>query len=190
MIEHSILSNISKHISLSEKDADIFLSYLIKKEVSKKELLIQQNKECSSIFFIISGTLRAYNLNTDGKESTIMFGIDDWWITDMFSFIKKEKSLVSIEALEQTMVLELKKNDLEILYTLIPQLEKFFRILMENAYIREQYRVLQILTLTSKERYNYFISKYPSLVKKLTQKQIATYLGITPEFLSMIKRRE
>lgn len=98
--------------------------------------------------------------------------------------------MLTIEAIEESSVYQLKKNDLEKLYQTVPQFERFFRILMQNAYIREQLRVVQNLSMTAEERYDIFVKKYPEVANKVKQKQIASYLGITAEFLSMIKRKK
>ena len=119
-----------------------------------------------------------------------MFAVKDWWVTDMYCFINTLPAMLTIEAIEESTVYQLKKNDLEKLYQTVPQFERFFRILMQNAYIREQLRVVQNLSMTAEERYDIFIGKYPEVATKVKQKQIASYLGITAEFLSMIKRKK
>ena len=116
-----------------------------------------------------------------------MFAVADWWITDMFCFINQQPAMLNVEAVENSVILQLKKDGLERLSSNIPKFERFFRIIMQNAYIREQLRIIQNLSLTAEERYNNFLSKYPQVAKQVTQKQIASYLGITPEFLSIIR---
>lgn len=119
-----------------------------------------------------------------------MFAVKDWWVTDMYCFTNVLPAMLTIEAIEESVVYQLKKNDLEKLYQHIPQFERLFRILMQNAYIREQLRVVQNLSMTAEERYAIFVQKYPAVACKVKQKQIASYLGITAEFLSMIKRKK
>ncbi|ULT25234.1 Crp/Fnr family transcriptional regulator [Sphingobacterium sp. E70] len=133
--------------------------------------------------------MRAFYLDVSGRESTIMFAVKDWWVTDMYCFVNILPAMLTIEAIEESTVYQLKKNDLEKLYQTVPQFERFFRILMQNAYIREQLRVVQNLSMTAEERYDIFVKKYPEVANKVKQKQIASYLGITAEFLSMIKRK-
>jgi len=118
-----------------------------------------------------------------------MFAIQDWWITDMNGFINQKAAQVSIEALEHCRLLELSFVTLENLYLEMPKFERFFRIRFQNAYIREQQRSFHNIALTTEQRYQYFIDKYPEIVEKITQKQIASYLGVTPEFLSAIKKK-
>jgi len=185
----SILSNVQRHIAISEMETAYFCSLLGSQTLYKNELVQEQGWICNTINFVDSGILRAFFINKDGKDSTIMFAIKDWWITDMYCFLNNKPALLNIEALEESRVLQLKFTQLEELYNKIPKFEKFFRILMQNAYVREQLRVLDNISLTTEERYNRFIQKYPQIVKRVTQKQIASYLGVTPEFLSAVKRK-
>ena len=190
MEDRSLLENINRHITLNESERAVFLSMLKKKKITRKSKLLTQGQLCDSIYFVDSGGLRAFYLDVSGKESTIMFAVKDWWVTDMFCFINTLAAMLTIEAIEESIVYQLKKDDLEKLYQTVPQFERFFRILMQNAYIREQLRVVQNLSMTAEERYNIFLKKYPAVAKKVKQKQIASYLGITAEFLSMIKRKK
>ena len=182
-----ILSNIAKHISLNNEEITFFISLLKEKQVAKKEFILKEGQVCKYINFVNTGTLRAFHLDTEGKESTIMFAIADWWITDMYCFINKLPAMLNIEAVEASVIFQLEKNNLDSLYNAIPKFERFFRIIFQNAYIREQLRVIQNLSLSAEERYDNFLTKYPQIVKQVTLKQIASYLGITPEFLSAIR---
>jgi CRP-like cAMP-binding protein len=185
-----ILQNISKHISLTGEEADHFTNLLIQKKIERKEFLLKEGQSCKAINYVDSGALRAFHVDKEAKESTIMFAISDWWITDMYCFVTGEPAMQSIIAIEDSHVWQLQKDDLDRLYIAIPKFERFFRIIMQNAYIREQLRVLQSLSLSAEERYDIFMNKYPQLMPHLTQKQIASYLGITPEFLSSLRKQK
>jgi len=187
MTHNLILTNIAKHISLDNEELSYFVSLLRPEEISKKDFILREGQICKNISFVHSGTLRAYYLDKGGKESTIMFAVADWWITDMFCFINQQPAMLNIEAVENSSIFQLQKDDLDELYHKVPKFERFFRIILQNAYIREQLRVIQNLSLSAEERYNNFLSKYPQIAKQVTQKQIASYLGITPEFLSTIR---
>jgi len=187
MIHNLILENITRHISLDQEEINSFVSCLKQKKVSKKEFILKGGQICKYINFVHSGIVRAYYLDKEGKQSTIMFAVTDWWITDMFCFINNQPAMLTIEAVEESIILQLSKDDLDSLYIKTPKFERFFRIIFQNAYIREQLRTIQNLSLTAEERYHIFLNKYPQVVKQVTQKQIASYLGITPEFLSTIR---
>ena len=184
-----IFKNIDKYISLETFEKNQLLSQLQFISVSKKELIIDQGRLCDMLFFVESGSFRAYHLNKEGKQSTIMFAPQDWWVTDMNSFLNGDPSLLSLEALEDSKVYGISRKNFDLALDKIPKLERFFRILFQKAYIREQLRVLDNISLTTDERYLNFIRKYPRLAEKVTQKQIASYLGVTPEFLSSLKKK-
>lgn len=184
-----IFENIGKHISLDEREKSIVISHFTQRAVQKKEIILNQGQICKKIFFVESGSFRALNLNQEGKESTIMFAIKDWWITDMNCFVNQLPAQVSIEALEPSKIMEMEYRSLEELYVIVPKLERYFRILFQKAYIREQVRTLNSLSVPIEERFKFFLKSYPSIVEKVTQKQIASYLGVTPEFLSTIKKK-
>lgn len=187
MQHHLILNNVAKHVSLNEEEAAFFIDLLQQQEVAKKDFILKEGQLCKNISYVNSGTLRAYYIDKDGRESTIMFAVTDWWITDMFCFINQQPAMLQIEAIEQSSIFQLSKNNFDTLCNEVPKFERFFRIMMQNAYIREQLRVIQNLSLSAEDRYNNFIEKYPQMVQQVTQKQIASYLGITPEFLSTIR---
>ena len=182
-----ILANIARHISLGVDEAEYFLSLLKQENVAKKSILLKEGQICRDICFVHSGTLRAYYTGKEAKESTVMFAVADWWVTDMYCFINQKPAMLTISAVEDSMIIKLKKEDLDKLYVQVPKFERFFRIIMQNAYIREQLRVIQNLSLTAEERYTHFLEQYPKVVQQVTQKQIASYLGITPEFLSTLR---
>ncbi len=188
MARSHILNNIAKHISLDANETDYFVSLLSPKSIRRKDIILQEGQVCKTINYVESGALRAFYLDKEGKESTIMFAVADWWVTDMYCFINQLPAMLNIEAIDDSNILQLKKEDLDKLYIEVPKFERFFRIIMQNAYIREQLRVIQNLSMTAEERYNNFMSKYPHIAQQVTQKQIASYLGISPEFLSVIRK--
>ncbi|MCF6404347.1 Crp/Fnr family transcriptional regulator [Chitinophaga filiformis] len=188
-IHDAILRSIVKHISISTEERDYFISLLVYKEIPKKTTVLVEAQVCNQLSYINSGALRSYCLDEKGKESTIMFAVADWWLTDMYCFLNEKPSMTFIETIEDSCVLNLSKANFDHLLTTIPKFERFFRILMQNAYTREQLRSIENLTLNAEERYARFISKYPQIANNVTQKQIASYLGITPEFLSLIRKK-
>jgi CRP-like cAMP-binding protein len=187
---HLILTNVARHIALTEAEIKRFTGVLRMISLSKKEILLRQGQLSKNIYFVNSGIVRAYYSDKQDKETTIMFASSDWWITDMYSFLNQQPALMHMETLEVSEVLELSKTDMDQLYVDVPKFERFFRIIIQNAYVREQVRVIHNLSMTAEERYQIFIQKYPHIVQRVTQKQIASYLGITPEFLSSIRSRK
>jgi CRP-like cAMP-binding protein len=184
-----VLQNIAKHIVLNNEEASYFTGLLKYREIARKELLLKQGSIAKYINYIHSGALKAYYLNSESDENIIMLAVDDWWITDMYSFASGNPAMQSISAIEDSVVFQLQKPDFDELLKKIPAFERFFRILMQNAYIREQVRVIQNLSMPAEERYLNFLKKYPQLVQRVTQKQIASYIGVSPEFLSTMRKR-
>jgi CRP-like cAMP-binding protein len=183
-----ILSNISKHIILDQVEIKHFLSLLARKELKKGDFLLREGEPCTTFNYVSSGALRAFYHDQADKQTTIMFAVTDWWVTDMSCFVNQDPAMIDIEAITKSSVLQLKKDDMDDLYIKVPKFERFFRILMQNAYIREQLRVLQNMSMPAEVRYNNFLEKYPRIVQQVTQKNIASYLGITPEFLSVVRK--
>ena len=186
---HLILQNVSRHITLNKDEISYFTGLLSHKEIGRKEFLLQAGAVAKHINFIHSGALKAYYLDIKSDENIIMLAVDDWWITDMYSFTSGSPAMQFISAIEDSKIFQLQKNDFDQLLVKVPAFERFFRILMQNAYVREQLRVIQNLSMPAEERYLNFLKKYPQLVQRVTQKQIASYIGVSPEFLSAMRRR-
>ena len=184
-----ILQNISKHIRLDDNEISRFTSVLVRKEFKKNEIILKEGLQCNVINYVQQGALRAFHVDQDIDENIIMFAVNDWWITDMYSFVTGKPAIMNIDALEDTLVFQLHRDDLGDLYNSVPKFERFFRIVMQNAYIREQLRVIENLSMKAEDRYNNFLNKYPQFAHRLPLKQIASYLGITPEFLSVLRKR-
>jgi CRP-like cAMP-binding protein len=186
----NLLKNIQKHVNLNAEEEAYLLSLFSEKAVDKKEMLLHEGQPCHYFYFVYKGALRSYCLDKQGKESTIMFALQNWWITDMFCFLNDKPAIMFIEALQDSVVLQIHKKSLDNLLLKYPKFEKWFRVLMQNAYTREQLRVIDNLTLSAEEKYDKFLAKYPLIVNEITQKQLASYLGITPEFLSVIRKNK
>jgi len=189
MSEEPIIKNISQHIQLDDREVDYFLSLLQPRTIKRKEYLLRPNEVCKYESFIAKGCLRTYTIDNAGLEHIVMFAIEEWWTGDLYSFLTQTPGNFIIDALEDTEVLQISKDDLEKLYECVPKFERFFRLILQNAFVAQQQRINQNLSFTAEERYLHFIKKYPQLEQRLPQKQVAAYLGITPEFLSMIRRK-
>ena len=190
MTHELILKNIAKHISLNHEEVNYFKSLLSYKEVPRKTILLVEDQACKQLSYVHSGALLSYCLDKDGKESTVMFAVSDWWVTDMYSYLNEKPAMMYITTIEDSCIFQLSRSNFDKQFNVVPKFERFFRILMQNAYTREQLRIIENLTLTAEERYDRFLNRYPRIFKQVTQKQIASYLGITPEFLSTIRKKK
>ena len=183
-----ILQNISKHIALTEEEENYFESLLREKNFKNKQYITCEGDICKHLTFINKGCCRTFNIDTNGFEHILHFSSQDYWVGDLYSLISKKPGVLFIQAMEKTEVLQIAKTDLDNLFFKIPKFERMFRILAENAYVETQNRVMEGLGLSAKERYNIFNKKYAAIKDRLPQKQIALYLGVTPEFFSRMKK--
>jgi CRP/FNR family transcriptional regulator, anaerobic regulatory protein len=179
-----LLQHIALHIDLTPDEQARLVSLLHARQLKKKQFLTQEGDIAKGPTFITKGILRSYSVDENGFEHVIQFAPPGWWIGDMNSMVRQKPGVLYCDALEPSEVLWLWKSDLDQLFIRIPKLERFFRILAENAIASYQTRLISILSLPAAERYAGFCRQYPSLIDCLPQKQIASYIGVTPEFLS------
>jgi CRP-like cAMP-binding protein len=188
-LSSSIIQNLSKHISLTTEETILFLSKTETKHYKAKTIILNAGEVCKHSYFVNTGLLRSFNINDNIVEHVLSFACEGWWIGDMYSLLSQKPGTLFIEVLEDAEVVLLSKENQEQLYLEIPKLERFFRILTENSLVANQERLMDNLSLTAEERFEKFCKKYPTLIQKLPQKQIASYIGVTPEFFSKMKTR-
>jgi len=190
MVAYNLLiENIKKHINLSSSEGDSICEFFKLKTIKKKEFLLTQGTICKFEGFVLKGCFRTFTIDKKGNENTLYFAAKDWWLMDIDSFMNHKPSDLNIQALEDSEVLIISQKDKETLYTKIPSAEKLFRIMFQKSIVAWQRRIIRNHSLTAKERYNHFIEKYPKIASKLTDRQTSSYLGITHEFLSKIKKQ-
>jgi CRP-like cAMP-binding protein len=159
------------------------------KRLKKKQFLLQEGDIQKQAAFVTEGCLRSYSIDKNGFEHVLQFAPPGWWIGDMRSYITQQPGILSIDAVDDSEVLLVSKTELDKLYQTVPKLERLFRVLAENSLATYQHRLIDNLSLSAMERYNNFCRLYPSLIECLPQKQIASYIGVTPEFLSKMLRK-
>ena len=184
-----ILENISRIVTLTPQEQALFLSNVETKNYKAKTILLNAGEICKHSYFVNSGLLRSFNINDNIVEHVLQFACEGWWIGDMYSLLSQKPGNLFIEVMEDSEVVLLPKENQEKLYTEIPKLERFFRILTENSLVSNQERLMDNLSLTAEERFEKFCKKYPTLIQKVPQKQIASYIGVTPEFFSKMKSK-
>ena len=185
----SILENIAKHVTLTPEEKELFLSKTETRQFKVKTILLSAGEVATCTYFVNSGILRSFNINDNIIEHVLHFACEGWWIGDMYSYISEKPGNLFIEVLEDAEVVIITKENHQKLYQEIPKLERFFRILAENSLVSHQERLMDNLSLTAEERFEKFCSKYPTLIQKVPQKHIASYIGVTPEFFSKMKSR-
>ena len=184
-----LISNISRHLSLTRDEIEFLTSLLRSKSLANGEFLLREGDVCKYESFVIKGCLKQYYLDETGVEHIIDFSIEEWWADDLYSLLTQTPSKSNIKAIEDTDVLQIGKTDLELLYQKIPKFERFFRILFQNAYITQREQINLALSASARERYLLFIKKKPYAEKRFSQKDIASYLGVTPQFLSTLRKK-
>ena len=187
-IENSIILEIFKGISFSKKEMNLIESKLKKLKLNKGTTILKADDKVNNQYYVYNGCLRTYFIDKSGKEHTLQFAINDWWISDYTAFFTASKAIMYIETIQDATLYEISKKSMEELFVEIPQLETFFRKKMERAFASFQKRILASLAQSAKERYVSFISTYPNIEQAVKNYHIASYLGITTESLSRIRK--
>ena len=188
MTHDLLLSGIEKHVTLSESDKAYIRSIFTPRKYKKGQFLLHEGAVCRNQMFITTGIVITYLIDLEGHEHIIQLGIEGWWIGDFQSYVFQQPAMCNVQAIEDTEILEAPYEKIQKLYEVVPQFDRFHRILIQYAYVAFQQRMLQNLSMRAEDRYLAFRGKYPKLELRLPQKYIASYLGITPEFLSRIKK--
>ncbi|MEO6001448.1 MAG: Crp/Fnr family transcriptional regulator, partial [Chitinophagaceae bacterium] len=184
-----LYDNFSKYAALTQAEFEICKSSFTTKRFRKRQFILQDGEICRWETFIVSGCARIYEVDEKGQEHVLQFGLEGWWVGDLYSFLTLHPSTLCIDCLEDCEVLQISKTNLDLLYGIVPKLERFFRILMQNAFIASQKRILTKLAKPALEQYIEFINKYPTIEQRVPDHQIASYLGITPQSLSRIRKQ-
>jgi CRP-like cAMP-binding protein len=185
----TILAQINRHISLDERESLYFSSRLIQAKIKQGDYLEKVGVVTQSFIYVETGCLMSYYTDKKGDDHVIQFATSGWWTGDLHSFTKGQPATYSTRALAESSVFYLPKTDMDQLLDQYPKFERYFRILFQNSLITHQDRIIQNFSDTAEDRYENFRQKYPSLEQYVPLKYIASYLGITPEFLSKIRRR-
>jgi CRP-like cAMP-binding protein len=185
----SLISYFNNILSLTDEEANAVRNGFSEKRVKRRQFLLQEGDVSNLNTFVVEGCLRMYMSDNNGKEHNLQFAVENWWIGDIASFHSEEPSRLNIEAIENSVVLQIKKEDQLRLFVDHPKFNRIFRVFTENALISYQRRVLQNISSTAEERYTDFINRYPFFLNRISMVQVASFLGITPEFLSTIRKK-
>ena len=185
----SLISYFDKHLALRAEEKQAVRESFSERRVKRRQFILQAGDVCKLNSFVAEGCFRMYLLDERGKEHNLQFAIENWWIGDIGSFHSEEPSRLNIEAIEDSVILQIKKEDQLRLFVDYPRFNRIFRVFTENALVSYQRRVLQNISSTAEERYLDFVDRYPDFFNRISNVQIASFLGITPEFLSTIRKR-
>ncbi|MFC4721820.1 Crp/Fnr family transcriptional regulator [Geojedonia litorea] len=181
------LDYILRYVDLTPEEINLLLDNISHRSYLKGQYIVQQGDICRFESFVVNGCVKTFYVDDDGQEHVVLFAIENWWAADLGSFLSQEPADYNVQCIENTEVIQFSFEQLEMLYQNIPKLERFFRIIIQNAFVASQRRVIKNFSLPAKERYIEFKSRYPQIEQRVPQYLIASYLGVTKEFLSKIK---
>src|SRR5690606_12043940 len=188
MFDH-LLKGISDKVSLTDDDIEMLKPFFIPKKLRKRQYILNAGDPCQYITFVEKGMLRSFSVDDEGNEHVIQFATEGSWISDMGSFVSGKEALYNIEALEDCELLNLTKPSMEELLLRLPVMERFFRILMQNNIVALQRRLLAYMSLSAEEKYLQLLEVAPQIMTRASQQHIASYLSITPETLSRVRKK-
>ncbi|HNP23966.1 MAG TPA: Crp/Fnr family transcriptional regulator [Panacibacter sp.] len=184
-----LLQYFDKLIPLDKAERNLVRERFHSRLFRKRQYVLQEGNVCTQFCFVVRGCLRMYRIDEKGNTHILQFAAENWWMIDLGSFHSLKPSALNIDAIEDTMVLQISRDDLISLYTAAPKFNLIFRVLIENSFVKLQERLLQTISSTAEDRYQSFLERYAHLNNRLSQTQIAAYLGITAEFLSRLRNR-
>lgn len=187
-IKEKLIEHLRQTITLTNEEAVIVCNSFKERHLEKKEVLLFAGEISSHMQFIAKGCLRAYYMDEEAKEHIVQFGIEGWWVNDLYSYLTQTPAKQFVQALEKSTVQQIHRDTLNILYNKVPAIERFFRLKFEKAYVAFQERTIDALAKTAEERYLEFRTKYRDIEQRVPQYMVASYLGITPEFLSALRK--
>jgi CRP-like cAMP-binding protein len=184
-----LFSKIEEKIKLSDSEKDICKSLFSPKKLRRRQYILQQDDICKNLIFVEKGILRSYSVDTKGNEHILQFAPEGWWISDIFSFLTGEAAVYNIEAIEDSELLLISNSSLDELYERVPKFERYFRLLSQANMVATHRRLTASLSDSADEKYIRLLYAYPNIVARVPQHMIASYLGITPETLSRVRKR-
>lgn len=187
MLLSPLFTFFDNYLPLTVEEQALFETRVVQRKLKRKQLLLQEGFACKYYTFVVKGCFRMYGVDEKGSEHNLQFAAENDWIADIGSFHSEKPSRLFIEAVEPSAVLQIEKQDLYFLYLAMPKLDRIFKVIIEHNFIELQNRVLQNISSTAQQRYLAFLEQYPLLALRLPNTHIASYLGITPEFLSKIR---
>jgi len=184
------IAHIRRYVELSEQDVETIESYVYPLELKKREFLVTEGQVCKYNYFVEKGCLRMFYVNEKMTEITVQFALETWWLSDYFSFARQMPSEYSIQAVEKSLAIAIDYSEQDKLFAEVPQLERYFRIMMQRALAASQLRIKLIYQLSKEEMYRHFNASFPAFFQRVPQYMIASYLGITPEYLSELRKKK
>jgi CRP-like cAMP-binding protein len=181
---------ISGVTTINEKEFAFFTSLFVTKKLRRRQYYLQEGDVCKYQAFVVKGILRSYTIDEKGNDHILQFASEGWWLADLSSYLTNEPSILTMDALEDAELLLLDRSSWEQAMLQVPALEHYFRIILQNHLVATQKRLLQSLAETAEEKYNRFLQTFPDCLQRLPQHMIASYLGVTRETLSRVRKQK
>lgn len=183
-----LFASFDNYLPLDPAEREDLAQRIIERKIKRRQFILQENDVCKHYTFVAEGCFKKYHVDKKGSEHNLQFAAENDWIMEIDSFYSEKPSRVYIEAIEPATILQIAKKDLLYLFSHNPKFDRNFRVIVENRFVQLENRILQAISSTAEERYLTFLNQYPHLSARLPSTQIASYLGITPEFLSRIRK--
>lgn len=185
-----LIKHIRQYVPLSDEESNVLLRYVHPVELKKKDHLLREGQVCRSNYFVERGGLCMYFIHEKGAEKLTQFALEGWWVADYMSMTTQRPSSFSIRTFEDSLILALDTEAQEKMYKELPQMERYFRLMMERGYGAHQVRLRYMRERTAEEAYFSFRSQFPDFVQRIPQYMLASYLGLTPEYLSELRKKD
>ena len=183
------VKHIRRHVELDEHEVQTLYKYVKPLSLKKKEYLLKEGQVCRALYFVEKGCLRMFFISSKTTEQITQFALDGWWISDYFSFMDNKPSDYFIQTIEKSEILSIDASSFDDLLKEIPQMERYFRIIMQRALAASQLRIKYMFEMTKEEFYLHFSTSFPEFVQRVPQYMIASYLGLTPEYVSELRKK-
>jgi len=184
-----LIEYFNKILPLNDEEKAFVEEVFKERRIKRRQFILQEGEVYKHNTFVLEGCFKMYFVDNNGKEHNLQFAIENWWIGDISSFHTEEPSKLYIEAIENSIILQINKEDQLKLFVDYPKFNRIFRVLAENAMVSLQQRTIQNISSTAEERYLDFLKRYPQFFNRISNVQIASYLGVTPEFLSAVRKK-
>ena len=184
-----LVSHIKRFTAIHEREIPLIRDHFVEQQTTKKEILTGAGRPCNHHYFVVNGCLRMFFINEKGQDQTVQFAIENWWLTDHAAFSTKGRAGFSIQAVEASTLMTIDLAKQESLFKAVPAMERYFRIIYQKAYAASQLKMKYRSDRSGEETYLNFRESFPGFVERVPQNMLASYLGITPEYLSMVKKR-
>ncbi|MEQ8626810.1 Crp/Fnr family transcriptional regulator [Ekhidna sp.] len=188
-MHETLIKNIKELVPLSQEEVELVSDAFKPRHLKKKEHLLQKGDPSNHMRFVSDGCMKVYSVDEDGQEHVLQFGISGWWINDLYAFLTETPATFFIQAITESTMFQIHRDRLNQLYDEVPMMDRFFRIKTQNGYVALQERTIRSMSETAEQRYSQFINRYRDMEQQIPQYMIASYLGVTPEHLSAIRKK-